>query len=165
MQTGDILIRPASADDFDVLCDLVRQLYDYYWPGQADTADKARAATQRLVFGPTGCTTVIAWVGELPGGFATYAVLQPSVTEHGTFFMKDLFVADCTRGRGLGEQIMRYLARLAVELGCRRIDWTAETDNPQAIRFYDRLGAERVAEKTYFRLHGAELERFSSARE
>jgi hypothetical protein len=46
---------------------------------------------------------------------------------------------------------MGFLARLAVERGCVRFDSTAETDNPEALAFYDRLGAGRVAEGSLLR--------------
>jgi len=56
---------------------------------------------------------------------------------------------------------MRFLARLAVERDCVRLDWTAETDNGAALSFYDRLGARRVAEKVYFRFDGDALAAFA----
>ncbi|KMW57175.1 YbjA protein [Candidatus Rhodobacter oscarellae] len=75
--------------------------------------------------------------------------------------MKDLFVSERARGTGLGNLFMRHLARHAVELGCHRFDWTAETDNPRAVAFYDDLKAERVAEKVYFRFSDANLRAFA----
>jgi len=58
---------------------------------------------------------------------------------------------------------MRFLARLAVERGCVRFDWTAETDNPDALGFYDRLGARRVADKVYYRFDGEALQRLATS--
>ena len=55
-----------------------------------------------------------------------------------------------------------FLARLAVERGCVRFDWTAETDNTEAPRFYDRLGAGRVVQKVYYRFEGETLHRFAA---
>lgn len=77
--------------------------------------------------------------------------------------MKDLFVSKGARGSGLGEQFMRYLAKHAVELGCHRFDWTAETDNPRAVAFYDELNASRVEEKVYFRFSDVKLRAFADS--
>jgi ribosomal protein S18 acetylase RimI-like enzyme len=49
-----------------------------------------------------------------------------------------------------------------VERGCVRFDWSAETDNPDALAFYDRLGAKRVAEKIYYRLEGEGLQQLAA---
>jgi ribosomal protein S18 acetylase RimI-like enzyme len=43
-----------------------------------------------------------------------------------------------------------------------RFDWTAETDNPEALHFYDGLGARRVAEKVYYRCEGETLHRLAA---
>jgi ribosomal protein S18 acetylase RimI-like enzyme len=59
--------------------------------------------------------------------------------------------------------MLEYLARLAVSRGCVRLDWTAETSNPRALAFYDRLGARRVTEKIYFRVDGDMLQKWAAA--
>jgi hypothetical protein len=56
---------------------------------------------------------------------------------------------------------MGVLARLAVERGCVRFDWNAQTDSPEALAFYGRLGARRVAEKVYHRHKGETLRQFA----
>ena len=56
---------------------------------------------------------------------------------------------------------MGHLARLALKRGCSRLDWTAETDNPDAIAYYERLGVPRLEEKVYFRLDGVRLAAFA----
>ncbi len=74
--------------------------------------------------------------------------------------MKDLFISRRVRGGGLGRQFMVHIASLALSMGCRRFDWTAETDNARALAFYDDLGASRIDEKVYFRFDDAGLEAF-----
>ena len=56
---------------------------------------------------------------------------------------------------------MAWIARYAVEHDCVRFDWTAETSNPGALRFYSSLGARRVEEKIYFRFEGEDLLSFA----
>ena len=77
--------------------------------------------------------------------------------------MKDLYTTDARRGFGIGKRMMAYMASLAVALGCKRFDWTAETDNPGAIRFYDDIAAERVEEKVYFRFSSQNLARLAAS--
>ncbi|WP_235501098.1 GNAT family N-acetyltransferase [Tatumella sp. UCD-D_suzukii] len=56
---------------------------------------------------------------------------------------------------------MRFIAAFAVEHGCTRFDWTAETSNPKAADFYLSLGAVMVEEKQYFRLDNQRLAAFA----
>jgi ribosomal protein S18 acetylase RimI-like enzyme len=76
--------------------------------------------------------------------------------------MKDLFVRKNWRGRGVGEQVMQFLASHAVSLNCVRFDWTTENTNTGAMAFYNSLGAEHVKQKVYYRLTGGALENLAS---
>jgi GNAT superfamily N-acetyltransferase len=78
--------------------------------------------------------------------------------------MKDLFVRQRWRSKGVGERIMQFLAVYAVSLNCARFDWTTENTNAGAMAFYKRLGAEQVTQKVYYRLTGAALEALAKAR-
>ncbi|MGF1594944.1 MAG: GNAT family N-acetyltransferase [Kiloniellaceae bacterium] len=97
-------------------------------------------------------------------GFATFAVVYPAPGLTGQLFMKDLFVTAAARGGGIGETLLRALAKIAVERGCSRLDWTAEDYNPRALALYDRIGARRLTEKVYFRFDGTALTDFADDR-
>ena len=82
---------------------------------------------------------VLVFAGDQRVGFASFAVLRPGNALGGQLYLKDLFVAADWRGRGIGKQLMRFLAGFCRHQGGGRIDWSVE--NAQAQRFYDRLGA------------------------
>jgi GNAT superfamily N-acetyltransferase len=75
--------------------------------------------------------------------------------------MKDLYVRQQWRSKGVGELLMKHLAAYAVEQRCVRFDWTTETNNKGAVMFYERLGAVAVAEKVYYRLTGTALQKLA----
>ncbi|ANM32182.1 hypothetical protein ABI59_09990 [Acidobacteria bacterium Mor1] len=60
-----------------------------------------------------------------------------------TLVLKELFVADGARGRGVGKALLRRVASRAAELDCPRVHWTVLENNSAAIRFYRELGARR----------------------
>jgi GNAT superfamily N-acetyltransferase len=95
---------------------------------------------------------------------ASFGQLYPAPNLGGQIQVKDIFVRDGFRNRGIGAAIIRRLAALALERRCSRVDWTAETSNPRAIEFYDRLGVPRVESKVYFRLDGETLKAFAAGR-
>jgi GNAT superfamily N-acetyltransferase len=55
------------------------------------------------------------------------------------------------RRHGIGRALMRELHAVAEEHRCSRIEWTADTDQPDAQRFYASLGAEPLATKVFYR--------------
>ncbi|MEM8589036.1 MAG: GNAT family N-acetyltransferase [Pseudomonadota bacterium] len=157
MQFDRLEIRFAEAADTSTLAGLMLEANRHYWGAWDGASAMTAASAQAMIAGQSGCKAIIAWQGGLPIAFATVSVLHPAPSEHGTLFMKDLFVTENARGTGVGTHVMRHLAGLAMKLGCQRFDWTAETDNPRALAFYDRLGATRVEEKVYFRFSAQTL--------
>ncbi|MEM9463722.1 MAG: GNAT family N-acetyltransferase [Actinomycetota bacterium] len=156
-----IEIRLATDDDVDAIVDLFHAIDVHYYGEDAPSRAAIDQHVRGSVLGPrSGVDIVLALRAGSPVGIATFSVLYPAPENRGQLFMKDLFTTADARGDGVGEQIMRFLAAHALDLGCGRFDWTAETSNPRALAFYDRLGADVVSEKVYFRISGDALERF-----
>lgn len=65
--------------------------------------------------------------------------------------MKDLFVSSQSRGKGIGLELIKYLANIAVSHDYLRLNWTAESTNPLAGKFYTSIIAHFVYEKEYYR--------------
>src|SRR5262249_32965843 len=63
-------------------------------------------------------------------------------------YLEDLYVDEAHRGRGVGTTLLRRLARLAVERGCARLEWSALDSNAAAIAFYEKLGAEALPQRS-----------------
>ena len=95
---------------------------------------------------------------------ASFGQLYPAPKLGGQIHVKDIYIREGFRGRGIGPAILRRLAALAVERRCTRVDWTAETSNPRALAFYDRLGVPRVESKVYYRLEGETLKAFAGGK-
>jgi ribosomal protein S18 acetylase RimI-like enzyme len=55
-------------------------------------------------------------------------------------FLEDLVVSETARSGGVGEALMRELAREGVRRGAMRIEWSVLDWNVNAIRFYRRIG-------------------------
>lgn len=154
---SDIDVRLATTQDLPVLASLMLASNEFYWGKSCEAAGMTAASAGAIIDGRSGCKAVIAWIDGSPTAFATISLLHPAQNENGTLFMKDLFVLKAARGSGVGKRVMLYLAQMAHQLGCKRFDWTAELDNPDAISFYRALGADRVEEKVYFRFGEAAL--------
>lgn len=55
--------------------------------------------------------------------------------------LEDIVIREKCRGRGIGKALMAGVARRALEMSAKRIQWQVFTWNTRAIEFYRRLGA------------------------
>jgi GNAT superfamily N-acetyltransferase len=55
--------------------------------------------------------------------------------------VKELYVAEGHRSEGIGELLMKAVAREAAETNCGVIKWYVAKWNERGIGFYERLGA------------------------
>ena len=67
------------------------------------------------------------------------------------------------RGCGAGKALLRAVAKLAVERGCGRMEWSVLDWNEPSIEFYKRLGAVALEEWTMYRLTGEGLKRLGES--
>jgi len=77
-------------------------------------------------------------------------------------YLEDLYVRPEWRGRGYGQMLMKYLARLAIDRKCGRLEWWVLDWNQPAIRFYQSLGAVPMLNWTVQRVSGNALQLLAS---
>jgi GNAT superfamily N-acetyltransferase len=78
--------------------------------------------------------------GRLLGMLVCY-LLPFTFRARPTLYIKELFVAETERARGVGKALMRAASAQALRLGCATIRWQVARWNAPARRFYERLGA------------------------
>lgn len=142
-----------EASDIPELARVFVEMESYYFGSEAATYDEMFSYLTHKVFSVySGVTVLGAWKNGTLVGFATFTLMFPAPKCSGQAYMKDLFTSAAVRGQGVGKSLMRFIAAFAIEHGCTRFDWTAETTNPKAAEFYLSLGASQLEEKQYFRL-------------
>jgi len=163
-----ITIRPATPGDIGLILDLVRELAEYERePGAAvATPEQMR----RALFGDPArdgkgagiAECVMGEVDGVPAGFALFFHNFSTWTGRPGIYLEDLFVRPHARGVGLGKALLKHLARIAVERGCGRFQWSVLDWNTPAIDFYKSLGAEAMDEWTVYRVHEEALTRLAA---
>ena len=76
-------------------------------------------------------------------------------------YLEDLIVLKEYRGLGLGKGLLNQLAKLTVERGCGRLEWSCLDWNQPSIDFYRSLGAVPMDEWTVYRLTGDALQKMA----
>ena len=157
------VLRLATADDVGLVLDFIRQLAEYEKKTDEVIADEDQL--QQSLFGERRVAEVViaSYQGE-PAGFALFFHNFSTFLGRPGIYLEDLFVIPKLRGRGIGRVMLSFLARLAVERGCGRLEWWVLDSNEPAIRFYERLGAQAMDEWTVYRFTGDTLEELAKGR-
>lgn len=151
-----------EASDIPELARVFVEMESYYFGSEAASYDEMFSYLTHKVFSAySGVTVLGAWKNGTLVGFATFTLMFPAPKCSGQAYMKDLFTSAAVRGQGVGKLLMGFIAAFAIEHGCTRFDWTAETTNPKAAQFYLSLGASQLEEKQYFRLDNQSLVAFA----
>lgn len=78
-------------------------------------------------------------------------------------YLEDIYIAPEHRRLGLGQQVLQYLARKALELDCARFEWVVLDWNQSAIEFYEHLGASVLPDWRIVRIEGNALATLAQA--
>lgn len=156
-------IAPAAESDIPVILRFIRELaeYEHLLPAVAATEERLRAA----LFGPRPAgEAILGYVGDEPAGFALFFQSFSTFVGLPGLYLEDLFVAHKWRRQGLGRLLLSHLARIAVERGYGRMEWSVLDWNEPAIAVYRRIGAEPMSGWTVQRLTGDALRALAYAR-
>lgn len=156
-----IAIRPALANDVPLILELIRALGDYERLAHEVVASEADLHAQ--LFGAKPAAEVlIGEVDGVPAGFALFFHNFSTFLGKPGLYLEDVFVRPEHRGAGLGKALMVELARIALERGCGRFEWSVLDWNQPSIDFYRSLGAVGMDEWTVQRVSGEALQRLAS---
>ena len=149
-------LRFATPDDVPVILACIRGLAEY------ERLSHEVVATEDLLretlFGARPAAEVIlAFRGEDAAGFALFFHNYSTFLARPGVYLEDLFVFPRFRGQGLGRVLLARLARIAVDRGCGRLEWSVLDWNVDAIRFYQSVGAQAMSDWTVNRLTGDAL--------
>jgi GNAT superfamily N-acetyltransferase len=115
------------------------------------------------LFGPDAVAdAAIAEVEGEPVGFALWFVSFSTFRGRPGIYLEDVFVRPAHRGLGIGKGFLAMLARLAVDRGYARLEWSVLNWNIPAIGFYRSLGAVPMDEWTVNRLDGESLHQLAA---
>jgi GNAT superfamily N-acetyltransferase len=154
--TASRRILPARPEDVPVIVAMIRELADFE---RLLHEVRIEAADLRShLFGERPyAEAALAWDGSDPAGFALWFHNYSTFAGRPGVYLEDLFVRPAWRGRGHGEALIRYLAKVAVERGCGRFEWAVLDWNENALAFYRKLGAVGMNDWTIQRVSGDAL--------
>lgn len=154
------VIRDTTVEDSELILNFIKKLAEYE---QLSHEVVATVETLReTLFGEKAYAEVV--IGEfegVPAGYALFFHNFSTFTGRPGIYLEDIYINKEMRGKGFGKCLLAYIAKLAVERNCTRVDWSVLDWNEPSIQFYRSIGAIPMEAWTVQRLHGDALLSFA----
>lgn len=152
----NLIIRPANFNDVVDIFSLIQGLAEYEKLSHQVTGSPE--ALEKHLFGekPYAEAIMAQWGGKSVGFALFFPTYSTFLTQPG-LYIEDIFVLTEYRCRGIGKALLSYVAKLAVERGAGRLEWSVLDWNEPAIQFYKSRGAEVLPEWRTCRVTGDKL--------
>jgi GNAT superfamily N-acetyltransferase len=158
---AELEILPATERDVPPILGFIRELAEYERLSHEVSATEETLANS--LFGERPAAEVLlGYVGGGPAGSALFFHSFSTFLGRPGIYLEDLCVRPEFRGRGVGRALLVYLARLAKERDCGRLEWWVLDWNEPATRFYKGLGAVPMDDWTIYRVAGNDLEELAA---
>ncbi len=143
-------LRFAEEKDVKIILQFIRELADY-----EDILDQVVATEEVLrdsLFERKAAEVILGEYDGEPVGFALFFHNFSTLLGRPGIYLEDLYIRPEMRGKGFGKTMLSYLAKLAVERNCGRLEWWCLDWNEPSIKFYKKLGAVPMDEWTVYRV-------------
>jgi len=163
---GDLTIHTATAADIPLILEFIHGIaaYEKLEDQVVTTAELLR--TELFSDRPSAEVLLVFAGGQnspasVPVAYAVFFHNFSTFLGRKGLYLEDIFVKPEYRRQGIGRLLLRHLAKLAVDRGCGRFEWTVLDWNAPAIKFYEDLGAEVLSEWRICRMTGDSLQRLA----
>jgi len=159
---SNLTIRTATLDDTSTILKFITELATY------EKAEHEVLATEDTIrsslFGEKSHTyALICELDGVPIGSAIYFFNYSTWLAKAGLYLEDLYVSPEFRGQKAGINLLKALAKIAVEKDCARFEWSCLDWNTPAREFYEAIGAKSQDEWIGYRMSGETLSRFAQS--
>ena len=147
--------RFAGEGDIPTILGFIRALAVY--EHMEDQVVATEELLREWLFEKKKAEVLLAVEGDTAVGMALFFHNFSTFLGRAGIYLEDLFVLPEYRGRGYGKGLLKHLARIAVERGCGRLEWSCLDWNQPSIDFYRSMGAVPMEGWTVYRLTGDTL--------
>ena len=154
-------IRPAKPEETGLVLEFIKKLADYEKCSDEVMADEA--TLHQSLFVEKAAEVVFAEEDGVVIGFALFFHNFSTFVGRKGLYLEDLFIIPEKRGLGYGKAILKYLADIAVERNCGRMEWICLDWNAPSLAFYRSIGAVPLDEWTVQRMTEATVKGFANS--
>lgn len=151
--------RYANEQDTGIILDFIKELATY--ENMLDEVMATEELLKEWLFDKKAAEVLFALEDGKEVGFALFFHNFSTFLGRGGIYLEDLYVKPEYRGKGYGKALLKELARIAVERGCGRLEWSCLDWNQPSIDFYLSLDAKPMDEWTLYRATGETLHKLA----
>jgi GNAT superfamily N-acetyltransferase len=162
LQANDhVLLRFAEEKDTALILEFIRGLAEY--EQLLDMLEVKEADIKKYAFEEKLIEVVIGEYDGTPAGFVLFYNNFSTFLGKPGIYIEDIFVKSEFRGKGLGKTLFSFIAKIAVERNCGRMEWNCLNWNKPSIDFYKNQGANSLDEWRIFRITGDGIKKLADA--
>lgn len=156
---GVLSFRYAKREDVDLIYDFILQLASY--EGMPEAVKTSKSMIEDWMFDRNKAEVLFAVLDGTEIGFSLFYESFAAYVGKGGIFIDDLFICPEFRGKGYGKELLKRMAKIALERECGRLEWLCLRDNIPSMKFYQHMGAKMTDECVVYRVTGDELIKLS----
>jgi len=157
---NSLIIRFAQKKDIPLILEFIKELAIY--EKIQDSITISEKILYEHLFQKKYAEVLIAELQKNPIGFALFFYSYSGYQGKPSIYIEDLFIKEMFRGRGYGKKILSFIANLALERNCGRVELCVFNWNKKAITFYNSTGAKAMDTLIIYRLTGSDLQKYAN---
>ena len=150
-----ISFRFAKKEDTGLILDFIKKLAEY--EKLLDEVVATEDLLKEWIFEKEKSEVIFPLYDGKEVGFALFFHNFSTFLGRSGIYLEDLFVLEEYRNKGLGKATLKQLAKITVERGCGRLEWSCLDWNKPSIDFYLSLKAVPMEGWSVYRLTGESL--------
>ena len=159
-ELSDYKLRFAELSDVPLILEFIKELAEYEKMSQDVVATED--VLRESLFERKIAEVIIGEFQNKPVSFALFFYNFSTFLGKPGIYLEDLFVKPEVRGKGIGKIMLSFLAKIAIDRKCGRLEWSCLNWNEPSIRFYKHLGAISMDDWTVYRVCDDELNKLAS---
>jgi GNAT superfamily N-acetyltransferase len=155
-----VSIREANINDSAIILYFIRELA-IYEKAEHEVMATEQTIKESIFSENSHVSALICEQGGAPIGIAIYFYNYSTWLAQPGLYLEDLYVSPEYRGIGAGKLLLKRLARIALQKGCGRFEWSCLDWNKPSRDFYESIGAKSQDEWVGYRMSGQVLKDFA----
>lgn len=156
--TPELNMRFAVEADIPLILSFIREIAEFERLSHEVSATEE--SLRDSLFRGTSCPEVIlCFMDEQPVAYAVFYHNFSTFVGRKGLYLEDIYVKPEHRHSGVGRQLFKFIAKVAVERNCGRMEWAVLNWNRPAIRFYESMSARPLTDWTLFRMQEDQIKK------
>jgi len=158
-----LTVRPAVINDVATILFFIRELA-IYEKAEHEVLATETTLTETIFSSDSHVNALICELDGKPIGIAIYFYNYSTWLAKPGLYLEDLYVSEDARGKGAGKLLLQEMAKIAVDKGCGRFEWSCLDWNKPSRDFYESIGAISQDEWVGYRMSGETLVNFAAGK-